>query len=194
MAEKKVFKPFVPADTLMKEFTLKAVLTGCLMGMLFGAATVYLALKAGLTVSASIPIAVVAITLGRRFLKTTILENNIIQTTGSASESIAAGVAFTLPGFLFLSMTADGKSVGAEYFNYLTILILAILGGLLGTLMMIPLRRALIVKEHDTLPYPEGTACASVLKAGEKGGEVAKTAFFGVGVALTYAFLQKIFH
>ncbi|MEP6596500.1 MAG: OPT/YSL family transporter, partial [Ginsengibacter sp.] len=120
--------------------------------------------------------------------------NNIIQTTGSASESIAAGVAFTLPGFLFLSMSTDGKSVGAEYFNYLTILILAILGGLLGTLMMIPLRRALIVKEHDTLPYPEGTACASVLKAGEKGGEVAKTAFFGVGVALTYAFLQRIFH
>jgi OPT family oligopeptide transporter len=194
MAEKKIFKPFVPADTLMKEFSLKAVLTGCLMGMLFGAATVYLALKAGLTVSASIPIAVIAITLGRRFLKTTILENNIIQTAGSASESIAAGVAFTLPGFLFLSMSADGKSVGAEYFNYLTILILAILGGLLGTLMMIPLRRALIVKEHDTLPYPEGTACASVLKAGEKGGDVARTAFFGVGVALTYAFLQKIFH
>jgi OPT family oligopeptide transporter len=194
MPEKKVFKPFVPADALMKEFTVKAILIGCLMGMLFGAATVYLALKAGLTVSASIPIAVIAITLGRRFFKTTILENNIIQTTGSASESIAAGVAFTLPGFLFLSMSNDGKSVGAEYFNYLTILILAILGGLLGTLMMIPLRRALIVKEHDTLPYPEGTACASVLKAGEKGGDVAKTAFFGVGVALTYAFLQRIFH
>ena len=194
MPVKKIFEPFVPANTLMKEFTLKAVLIGCLMGMLFGAATVYLALKAGLTVSASIPIAVVAITLGRRFFKTTILENNIIQTTGSASESIAAGVAFTLPGFLFLSLSADGKSVGAEYFNYLTILILAILGGLLGTLMMIPLRRALIVKEHDTLPYPEGTACASVLKAGEKGGDVARTAFFGVGVALTYAFLQKILH
>ncbi len=194
MPVKKVFEPFVPANTLIKEFTVKAVLIGCLMGMLFGAATVYLALKAGLTVSASIPIAVIAITLGRRFFKTTILENNIIQTTGSASESIAAGVAFTLPGFLFLSISSDGKSVGAEYFNYLTILILAILGGLLGTLMMIPLRRALIVKEHDTLPYPEGTACASVLKAGEKGGDVAKTAFFGVGVALTYAFLQRIFH
>lgn len=194
MGNIKSFSPFVPADALMKEFTLKAVLIGCLMGMLFGAATVYLALKAGLTVSASIPIAVIAITLGRRFFKTTILENNIIQTTGSASESIAAGVAFTLPGFLFLSMSADGKSVGADYFNYLTILILAILGGLLGTLMMIPLRRALIVKEHGTLPYPEGTACASVLKAGEKGGDVAKTAFFGVGVALVYAFLQRIFH
>jgi OPT family oligopeptide transporter len=194
MPETKLFKPFVPPTTLMKEFSVKAVLIGCLMGMLFGAATVYLALKAGLTVSASIPIAVVAITLGRRFFKTTILENNIIQTAGSASESIAAGVAFTLPGFLFLSISEDGKSVGVEYFNYLTILILAILGGLLGTLMMIPLRRALIVKEHGTLPYPEGTACASVLKAGEKGGDVARTAFWGVGVALTYAFLQKIFH
>ena len=164
------------------------------MGCLFGAATVYLALKAGLTVSASIPIAVIAITIGRKLFRTTILENNIIQTAGSASESIAAGVAFTLPGFLFLSIAEDGKSVGAEYFNYITILVLAIFGGLLGTLMMIPLRRSLIVKEHDTLPYPEGTACASVLKAGEKGGDVAKTAFLGVGVALVYAFLQRIFH
>ena len=194
MIENKKFEPFVAPETRMKEFTIKAILIGCLMGTLFGAASVYLALKAGLTVSASIPIAVIAITLGRRFFKTTILENNIIQTTGSASESIAAGVAFTLPGFLFLSMSADGKSVGAEYFNYLTILILAIFGGLLGTLMMIPLRRALIVKEHFTLPYPEGTACASVLKAGEKGGDVAKTAFLGVGIALLYAFMQRIFH
>ncbi|MEJ7684254.1 MAG: oligopeptide transporter, OPT family [Segetibacter sp.] len=178
----------------MKEFTVRAVVMGCIMGCLFGAATVYLALKAGLTVSASIPIAVIAITLGRRFFRTTILENNIIQTAGSASESIAAGVAFTLPGFLFLSMAEDGSSVGSRYFNYITILVLAIFGGLLGTLMMIPLRRSLIVKEHDSLPYPEGTACAAVLKAGEKGGEVSKTAFFGVGVALIYAFLQRIFH
>ncbi|MEP7320089.1 MAG: OPT/YSL family transporter, partial [Panacibacter sp.] len=170
MSDKKVFQPFVSPEINMKEFTLKAVVVGCLMGCLFGAASVYLALKAGLTVSASIPIAVIAITLGKRFLRTTILENNIIQTTGSASESIASGVAFTLPGFLFLSMGEDGKSVGAEYFEYITILVLAIFGGLLGTLMMIPLRRSLIVKEHDTLPYPEGTACASVLKAGEKGG------------------------
>lgn len=194
MIEKKVFRPFVSPDTKMKEFTVRAVVMGCVMGCLFGAATVYLALKAGLTVSASIPIAVIAITLGRKFFRTTILENNIIQTTGSASESIAAGVAFTLPGFLFLSIAADGKSVGGQYFNYITILVLAIFGGLLGTLMMIPLRRSLIVKEHDTLPYPEGTACAAVLKAGEKGGEVSKTAFYGVGVALIYAFLQRIFH
>jgi len=192
--EKKPFQPFVSPDTKMKEFTLRSIVMGCVMGCLFGAATVYLALKAGLTVSASIPIAVIAITLGRKFFRTTILENNIIQTTGSASESIAAGVAFTLPGFLFLSMAADGKSVGYHYFNYITILVLAIFGGLLGTLMMIPLRRSLIVKEHNSLPYPEGTACAAVLKAGEKGGEVSKTAFFGVGVALIYAFLQRIFH
>jgi len=194
MSDKKVFQPFVSPEINMKEFTLKAVLVGCLMGCLFGAASVYLALKAGLTVSASIPIAVIAITLGKRFLKTTILENNIIQTTGSASESIASGVAFTLPGFLFLSMGDDGTSVGAGYFEYITILVLAIFGGLLGTLMMIPLRRSLIVKEHDTLPYPEGTACASVLKAGEKGGEVAKVAFLGVAISMGYAFLQRIFH
>ncbi|MBI3138073.1 MAG: OPT/YSL family transporter [Sphingobacteriales bacterium] len=183
------FHPFVPAETKMKELTVKSILLGCLFGVIFGAATVYLALKAGLTVSASIPIAVLAITLGRRFFKTTILENNIIQTAGSAGESIAAGVSFTLPGFLFLSAKNS-----AEYFNYLTILILAIVGGLLGTLLMVPLRRALIVNEHGNLPYPEGTACADVLKAGEKGGDFAKTAFWGLGVALLYATLQKVLH
>jgi OPT family oligopeptide transporter len=183
------FKPFVPAETQMAELTIKSIITGAIFGIIFGASTVYLALKAGLTVSASIPIAVIAITLGRRFLKTTILENNIIQTTGSAGESIAAGVVFTLPGFLFLS-----NPDSANFFNYFTILILAIFGGILGTLMMIPLRRSLIVQEHGTLPYPEGTACASVLKAGEKGGEFAKTAFMGLGFAFAYAILQKIFH
>ena len=193
MSETKSFQPFVSPETNMKEFTLKAIVTGCIMGCLFGAANVYLALKAGLTVSASIPIAVIAITIGRRFLRTTILENNIIQTTGSASESIASGVAFTLPGFLFLS-NINGQSVGAGFFNYITILILAIFGGLLGTLMMIPLRRSLIVKEHGVLPYPEGTACASVLKAGEKGGDIAKVAFWGVGISMLYAFLQRILH
>jgi OPT family oligopeptide transporter len=185
----KTFRPFVSSETSMKEFTLKAVLVGSAFGIIFGAATVYLALKAGLTVSASIPIAVMAIAMSKLFLKTTILENNIIQTTGSAGESIAAGVVFTLPGFLFLT-----EKSSAEYFNYSTILTLAIFGGILGTLMMIPLRRALIVKEHLTLPYPEGTACASVLKAGEKGGDFARTAFLGLGVAAIYAFLQKILH
>lgn len=183
------FKPFVAPETKMKELTIKSVLLGSLFGVIFGAATVYLALKAGLTVSASIPIAVIAITLGRRFFKTSILENNIIQTTGSAGESIAAGVSFTLPGFLFLSSKND-----AEYFNYLTILTLAIVGGLLGTLLMIPLRKALIVNEHKNLPYPEGTACGDVLIAGEKGGDFAKTAFWGLGVAFVYAFLQKVLH
>lgn len=193
MAETK-FKPFVAPEVKMKELTLKSILLGCIAGVIFGAATVYLALKAGLTVSASIPIAVIAITLGRKFFKTTILENNIIQTTGSAGESIAAGVVFTLPGFLFLSANEMGVSTGEAYFDYVTILILAIFGGILGTLMMIPLRRSLIVKEHDTLPYPEGTACGSVLKAGEKGGEFAKTAFLGLGFALSYALLQKVLH
>ncbi len=187
MADK--FKPFVAPEVHMKEFTVKSIILGCIFGIIFGAATVYLALRAGLTVSASIPIAVIAITLGRKFFKTTILENNIIQTTGSAGESIAAGVVFTLPGFLFLT---DGG--GEQFFNYLTILTLAIFGGILGTLMMIPLRRSLIVKEHETLPYPEGTACGDVLIAGEKGGDFAKTAFYGLGFAVAYAFLQKVLH
>lgn len=190
MEERKSFKSYVPPERTIAEFTAKSIIFGALFGILFGASTVYLALKAGLTVSASIPIAVIAITLGRKFLKTTILENNIIQTTGSAGESIAAGVVFTLPGFLFLSPESDGQ----EFFNYLTILVLAAFGGMLGTLMMIPLRRSLIVKEHGTLPYPEGTACASVLIAGEKGGVFAKTAFVGMGIAMGYAILQKVFH
>ncbi len=194
MESPKEFKPYVAPEKNIAEFTIKSVLFGAIFGIIFGCSTVYLALKAGLTVSASIPIAVIAITLGRYILKTTILENNIIQTAGSAGESIAAGVVFTLPGFLFLSPGFDGVSVGEGYFNYLTILILAAFGGLLGTLMMIPLRRSLIVKEHGVLPYPEGTACASVLQAGEKGGVFAKTAFIGMGVALVYAILQKVFH
>lgn len=188
MAEQSNFKPFVAPESNMKEFTVKAIVLGCIFGILFGAATVYLALRAGLTVSASIPIAVIAITLGRRVFKTTILENNIIQTTGSAGESIASGVVFTLPGFLFLSTAEAGK-----FFDYITIFILAIFGGILGTLMMVPLRRSLIVKEHATLPYPEGTACAAVLKAGEKGGQFARTAFQGLGFAAVYALLQRLF-
>jgi len=188
MPELNLFKPFVSPETKMKEFTFKSVILGSIFGILFGAANVYLALRAGLTVSASIPIAVIAITLGRRVFKTTILENNIIQTTGSAGESIASGVVFTLPGFLFLSTASSAK-----FFEYGSIFILAIFGGMLGTLMMIPLRRSLIVKEHENLPYPEGTACAAVLKAGEKGGDFAKTAFYGLGFAAVYALLQRLF-
>lgn len=189
------FKPYIAAnDKSVKEFTVRAIVIGALFGLLFGAATVYLALKAGLTVSASIPVAVLAISLGRKFLKTSILENNIIQTTASAGESIASGVVFTLPGFLFLSMLENGKSVGSSYFEIPTIFTLAVLGGILGTLMMIPLRRSLIVKEHGSLPYPEGTACGSVLIAGDKGGEFSKTAYQGLGVAMLFALLQKVFH
>lgn len=183
-------QPYIPAsDNSVPEFTLKAILLGSIFGVLFGASTVYLALKAGLTVSASIPIAVLAISIGKRFLKTSILENNIIQTCGSAGESVAAGVVFTLPAFLFLN-----GDVGDSYFQFGTIMMVATFGGILGTLMMIPLRRPLIVNEHETLPYPEGTACAQVLIAGEKGGSLATTAFLGLGFAIAYAFLQKVFH
>jgi OPT family oligopeptide transporter len=184
------FAPFIADSQIIPEFTVKSILLGGLFGIIFGASTVYLALKAGLTVSASIPIAVIAISLGKKLFKTTILENNIIQTTGSAGESIAAGVVFTLPGFLFLSVESGGSS----FFNYWTIFTLAMLGGILGTMMMIPLRRSLIVQEHETLPYPEGTACASVLIAGEKGGDFSKTAYQGLGFAFLYAILQKVFH
>lgn len=194
MQESKSFKPYVAPEQRVAEFTAKSIIWGSLFGIVFGSSTVYLALRAGLTVTASIPISVIAITLGRKLLKSTILENNIMQTTGSAGESIAAGVAFTLPGFLFLSPGENGVSVGEGYFDYLTILILAAFGGMLGTMMMIPLRRSLIVKEHGTLPYPEGTAAASVLIAGEKGGVFAQTAFMGMGVAFVYALLQKVVH
>src|SRR3954470_5730580 len=195
MAETKTtFRPFIAPENKMAEFTVKSIVIGAVFGVIFGASTVYLALRAGLTVSASVPIAVLSISLLKRFGGSTILENNIVQTIGSAGESIAAGVVFTLPGFLFLARDpGSGLSVGASYFSYWTIFTLALLGGVLGTLMMIPLRRSLIVKEHENLPYPEGTACASVLIAGEKGGDIAKTAFWGVSVALVYAFLQKIF-
>jgi len=183
------FKPYVPDDARVAEFTPKAVITGAIFGLIFGASTVYLALRAGLTVSASIPIAVLSISLLKKFGGSTILENNIVQTIGSAGESIAAGVVFTLPGFLFLATDPSTRqSVGASYFSYWTIFTLALLGGCLGVLMMVPLRRALIVKEHGNLPYPEGAACAQVLIAGERGGEMARTAF-----AVVYAALQQIF-
>ncbi len=187
------FQPYVADDAKVAEFTPKAIILGALFGIIFGASTVYLALKAGLTVSASIPIAVVAISLLKKFGGSTILENNIVQTIGSAGESIAAGVVFTLPGFLFLARDGGtGVSVGAPFFAYWTIFTLALLGGALGVLMMIPLRRALIVNEHATLPYPEGTACAAVLIAGEKGGSLARTAYLGLGTGLLYAVLQQL--
>jgi len=179
------FKPYIAADQDVPEFTLKAILLGSFFGIVFGAATVYLALRAGLTVSASVPIAVLSIAVFKKLGKSTILENNIVQTIGSAGESVAAGVVFTVPALLFLSN-------GADYFKYFVIFLLAAIGGTLGVLFMIPLRRPLIVKEHGTLPYPEGTACADVLIAGEKGGNLAKMVFAGVGISMLYKFLYGI--
>src|SRR5512142_2802950 len=149
------FRPYVPPEQDIPEFTPKAIVLGVVFGIIFGAATVYLALRAGLTVSASVPIAVLSIAVFKKLGKSTILENNIVQTIGSAGESVAAGVVFTIPALLFLSG-------GADYFKYLTIFVLAAVGGILGVLFMIPLRRALIVKEHGVLKYPEGVACADV--------------------------------
>src|ERR1700730_15712623 len=150
------FEPFVPASQEIAEFTPRAIALGALFGILFGAATVYLALRAGLTVSASVPIAVLSIAVFKRFGKSTILENNIVQTIGSAGESVAAGVVFTMPALLFLQG-------GTEYFKYLTIFVLAAVGGTLGVLFMIPLRRALIVQEPGKLQEPEGVGCARLL-------------------------------
>jgi putative OPT family oligopeptide transporter len=170
----------------LPEFTPKAIVLGAIFGLIFGASTVYLGLRAGLTVSASIPIAVLAISVLKRFGGSTILENNIVQTIGSAGESVAAGVVFTVPALIFFGER------GAGYFNYFQITMLAFAGGILGVLMMVPLRRALIVKEHGVLPYPEGTACADVLVAGERGGALAKTVFMGLGVGAFWKALSWI--
>src|SRR4028119_758854 len=155
------FTPYIPPDTRLAELTPRAVLVGTILGMIFGASSLYLVLKVGLTVSASIPVAVISITLFRILSKmgarnATILENNVVQTAGSAGESIAFGVGVTMPAILILGFDLE---IGR-------VMLVAILGGLIGILMMIPLRRALIVAQHGILKYPEGTACAEVLKAG----------------------------
>jgi putative OPT family oligopeptide transporter len=175
------FKPYVPDSTVIPEFTPRAVILGMIFGLVFGAVTVYVGLRAGLTVSASIPIAVLSISLLRALGKATILENNIVQTTGSAGESVAAGVIFTLPALVFLGFPLQ----------YSRIFLLAMIGGALGVLFMIPLRRQLIVKEHGNLLYPEGTACADVLVAGEKGGSFASRVFWGLGLGGVYTLLQN---
>ncbi|MGE5245507.1 MAG: OPT family oligopeptide transporter [Betaproteobacteria bacterium] len=180
------FQPYVPPDRSPAEFTIKAVVIGALFGLLFGASTVYLGLRAGLTVSASIPIAVLAISVLKRLGGSTILENNIVQTIGSAGESVAGGVVFTIPALIFLAPR------GPAYFNYFQITLLAFAGGILGVLMMVPLRRALIVKEHGVLPYPEGAACADVLIAGERGGALARTVFQGLGIGALWKSLSWI--
>jgi putative OPT family oligopeptide transporter len=182
------FQPYVSASQSMAEFTLKAILLGSVFGLIFGASTVYLGLRAGLTVSASIPIAVLAISVLKRLGGSTILENNIVQTIGSAGESVAAGVVFTVPALIFLTPQGPG------YFNYFQITLLAFAGGILGVLMMVPLRRALIVKEHGVLPYPEGTACADVLIAGERGGRLATMVFAGLGIGALWKALSWIFN
>jgi putative OPT family oligopeptide transporter len=182
------FQPYVPATESPAEFTLKAIVIGVLFGLLFGASTVYLGLRAGLTVSASIPIAVLAISVLKKLGGSTILENNIVQTIGSAGESVAGGVVFTIPALIFL--LPDGPA----YFNYYQIAVLAFAGGILGVLMMVPLRRALIVKEHGVLPYPEGAACADVLVAGERGGKLASMVFSGVGIGALWKALSWVFN
>jgi putative OPT family oligopeptide transporter len=183
---KEEFKPYISPKDFIPEFTPKAIILGSIFGIIFGAATVYLGLKVGLTVTASIPIAVLAISIFKKIGKATILESNIVQTIGSAGESVAAGVVFTVPALLFLSG-------GVDYFRYFQILVLAFAGGLLGVLFMIPLRKSLIVKEHGVLPYPEGTACADVLIAGEKGGKLAQKVYYGLGIAFLYKLLMSIF-
>jgi putative OPT family oligopeptide transporter len=181
--EGQVHKPYVSPSTILPEFTSRAVILGVLFGLIFGASTVYLGLKVGLTVSASIPIAVLSITVLRVLGRASILENNIVQTTGSAAESIAAGIVFTIPALLILGLDIDLVRTS----------MIAAAGGLLGVFLMIPLRRSLIVKEHGTLPYPEGTACAEVLIVGEKGGSDARTVFLGFGVGFIYKFLMSGF-
>ena len=174
------FRPYVAENANLAEFTVKAVIFGAIFGIIFGAVTVYVGLRAGLTVSASIPIAVLSISLLRAFGKATILENNIVQTAGSAGESVAAGAIFTLPALIFMGFP----------FEYSRIFLLALIGGWIGVLFMIPLRRQLIVQEHGNLLYPEGTACADVLVAGEKGGSFASRVFWGLGLGGVYTFLM----
>ncbi len=189
LAEAPAHEPYVPDAKQIPEFTWPAVVVGALLGILFGASSLYLLLKVGMTVSASVPIAVLSITLFRAFSRAfgfrraTILENNIVQTTGSAGESLAFGVGVTMPALLLLGFQM----------HWVTVLTVSVLGGLLGILMMIPLRRAFIVKQHGALKYPEGTACAEVLEAGERGGASAKMVFIGFGIAFVYKFFSDAF-
>ena len=181
MAEHTTFRPFVPANEDRKELSIRALLLGSFFGFLFGAVTVYVGLRAGLTVAASIPISVLSISILRAFGRASILENNIVQTTGNAGQSIASGVIFTLPALIFLGFDLESSRIFA----------LALFGGWLGVLFMIPLRRQLIVEEHGTLTYPEGTACADVLQAGERGGSFASRVFLGLGLGGLYTLFQN---
>ena len=185
MNNQKEFKPYIPADRITPELTITSIIMGILLAVIFGAANAYLGLRVGMTVSASIPAAVISMGVIRVIMrKNSILESNIVQTIGSAGESVAAGAIFTLPA-LFL-WAAEGKMAKPEIME---ITLIALLGGLLGVFFMVPLRNALIVKEHGTLPYPEGTACAEVLLAGEEGGANAGTVFAGMGIAAIFKFI-----
>src|SRR5258707_3426631 len=175
------FQPYISPNQNLAEFTPRAVILGAFFGILFGAVTVYVGLRAGLTVAASIPIAVLSISILRAFGKATILENNIVQTTGSAGESVAGGVIFTIPALIFLGFPMEIQRI----------FLLALVGGWLGVFFMIPLRRQLIVKEHGNLLYPEGTACADVLIAGDRGGSFASPGFLGPGVGPPFPPLQN---
>ena len=181
MAAPTPFQPFVPASETRPELTFRALLLGAFFAVIFGMVTVYVGLRAGLTVAASIPISVLSITILRAFGKASILENNIVQTVGNAGQSIASGVIFTLPALIFLGFDLESTRIFA----------LALFGGWLGVLFMIPLRRQLIVEEHGTLLYPEGTACADVLMAGERGGSFASRVFFGLGLGALYTLFQN---
>ena len=175
------YKPYIGKQEILPEFTFRAVLMGMLLGIIFAAANAYIGLKVGLTVSASIPVAVMSVAIFRIMRKGSILENNMVQTVGSAGESLAAGVIFTFPALIIWGMKPElGK-----------IFIFSLLGGWLGVLFMIPLRSLLISRQHGKLPYPEGTACAEVLVAGDRGGTDAKTVFTGLGIGCLYEFLMN---
>lgn len=186
------FKPYIPAERVVPEFTVTSILIGVLLAIIFGAANAYLGLRVGMTISASIPAAVISMGIIRMILrKDSILENNLVQTIGSAGESVAAGAIFTLPA-LFLW----AKEGVIDSPSMVTISLVALVGGLLGVAFMVPLRQALIVEEHGTLPFPEGTACAEVLLAGEQGGSKASTVFAGLGISALYKFIadgMKVF-
>ena len=185
MNENREFKPYIPAEKVTPELTVTSVIMGCILAVIFGAANAYLGLRVGMTVSASIPAAVISMGVIRVLLRrNSILESNMVQTIGSAGESLAAGAIFTMPA-LFL-WAEEGLS---DKPGIVEITLIALCGGILGVLFMVPLRNALIVKEHATLLYPEGTACADVLLAGEEGGANASTVFSGMGLAAIFKFV-----
>lgn len=186
MNQKNEFKPYVSAEKITPELTVTSIIMGIILAVVFGAANAYLGLRVGMTVSASIPAAVISMGVIRVIMrKNSILESNLVQTIGSAGESLAAGAIFTLPA---LFMWAKDSSTGIEKPSFFAITIIALIGGLLGVFFMVPLRNALIVREHNTLPYPEGQACAEVLLAGEEGGANAGTVFAGLGIAAAFKF------